>query len=76
MLEKVRRYKEVFFYSGWSHYDTAKPGTLRLVPPEARLAEFAGDYAKMAPMIFGTAPRFERLIERLRKLEREINGST
>ena len=74
MLEKVARHKEVFFYSAWSHYGTAKPGTLRLVPPEARLAEFAGDYAKMAPMIFGTAPRFEVLIERLRELEQQINA--
>lgn len=75
MLEKVTRHKETFFYSAWSHYETAKPGTLRLVPPDARLAEFAGDYAKMAPMIFDTAPRFEILIERLRELERQINGS-
>jgi hypothetical protein len=75
MLEKVTRHKEAFFYSSWSHYETAKPGTLRLVPPEARLAGFAGDYAKMAPMIFDTAPRFEILIERLRELERQINGS-
>lgn len=75
MLEKVTRHKEALFYSAWSHYETAKPGTLRLVPPGARLVEFAGDYAKMAPMIFDTAPRFEILIERLRELERQINGS-
>jgi len=75
MLEKVRRHKEVFFHSAWSHYETAKPGTLRLVPPDARLTEFATDYAKMASMIFGTAPRFETLIKRLREFERQINAS-
>ncbi len=75
MLEEVTRHKEAFFSSAWSHYETAKPGTLRLVPPESKLAEFAGDYAKMAPMIFGTPPGFEKVIERLRELEREINGA-
>lgn len=75
MLEEVTRHKEAFFFSAWSHYETAKPGTLRLVPPESKLTEFAGDYAKMAPMIFGTAPRFEKVIERLRELEQQINGA-
>lgn len=75
MLETVSRHKDVFFHSGWSHYETAKPGTLRLVPPESGLGELAADYAKMAPMIFEAPPRFDALIERLRELERQINSS-
>ncbi len=37
LLLKVARHKEVFFPAAWARYADAKPGTLRLVPPDARL---------------------------------------
>lgn len=74
LLKAVVDHKKVFFASAWSSYETAKPGTLHLVPPDTRMAEFSTDYAKMGPMIFGVAPRFETLITRLRELERQINA--
>jgi Nucleotidyl transferase AbiEii toxin, Type IV TA system len=73
LLLKVARHKEVFFPAAWARYADARPGTLRLVPPEARLPELEQDYRKMREMIFGEPPRFEHLVEVLREIERQVN---
>jgi hypothetical protein len=73
LLLKVARHKEVFFPAAWARYADAKPGTLRIVPPDARLTELEQDYRKMQEMIFGEAPAFERLLEVLREIENAIN---
>ena len=73
MLLKVARHKEVFFPAAWARYVDAKPGTLRIVPPNARLSELGEDYGKMREMIFGELPTFERLVQTLQKIESEIN---
>jgi len=74
LLLKVARHKEVFFPAAWARYPDAKPGTLRIVPPDARLAELEQDYRKMQEMIFGEPPAFAHLLEVLREIEQEING--
>jgi hypothetical protein len=43
-------------------------------PPDGGLTELEQDYRKMHEMIFGELPDFERLLEVLRKIEREINA--
>ncbi len=73
LLLKVARHKEVFFPAAWARYADAKPGTLRIVPPDARLTELEQDYRKMQEMIFGEPPAFERLLEVLREIEQAIN---
>ena len=73
LLLKVARHKEVFFPAAWARYADAKPGTLRIVPPDARLPELEQDYRKMQEMIFGEPPAFERLLEVLREIENAIN---
>ena len=49
-----------FFPAAWARYADAKPGTLRIVPPDARLPELEQDYRKMQEMIYGEPPAFER----------------
>lgn len=75
LLLKVARHKEVFFPAAWARYADAKPGTLRLVPPDARLPELDHDYRKMQEMVFGKALAFEELLDVLRRIEAEINQS-
>ena len=75
LLQKVAEHKIRFFPSAWANYETAKPGSLRLVPPDARLADLNADYDKMKLMIFDEPPSFASLIGRLRKLEEEINAT-
>lgn len=74
LLEKVAEHKARFFASSWAHYETARAGTLRLLPLEERLSWLSTDYEKMKPMIFRDAPSFATIIERLRELERRINA--
>jgi hypothetical protein len=73
LLLKVARHKEVFFPAAWARYADARPGTLRLVPPEVRLPELEQDYRKMNEMIFGEPPTFRHLLEVLREIESQVN---
>ena len=73
LLTKVVGHKKVFFPAAWARYEEAKPGTLRLVPPDARRTELQQDYRKMQEMIFGERLEFEHLLEVLAEIEREVN---
>jgi hypothetical protein len=44
------------------------------LPPDARLPELEQDYRRMQEMIFGEPPAFDRLLDFLREIERELNG--
>lgn len=74
LLKRVVEHKTVFFRSGWARYDTAGPGTMRLVPPEKQRDGLRRDYANMREMIFGDVPSFDALLMTLRNLEAEINA--
>lgn len=73
LLVQVVRHKETFCPSGWAHYNKARPGSLRLVPPEARMAALERDYRNMGVMIFGEPPAFDSIMATLTTLEQEIN---
>lgn len=75
LLLKVARHKEVFFPAAWARYGEAKPGTLRIVPPDSRLPELEQDYRKMQEMIFGEPPAFKQMLEVLGEIERQVNES-
>jgi len=77
LLEQVAKHKTVFFRSGWAGYDTARPGTLQLMPSEARLSDLRADYRDMAPMMFDDKPlSFDESLARVQKLQDTINAST
>jgi hypothetical protein len=73
LLADVVRHKGRFFSSGWTRYETAMPGTFRLVPPPARHAALARDYATMAPMFIGLPIGFDVLLQRLQAAEQQLN---
>src|SRR6266481_956061 len=50
LRNRVVEWKSQFFGSSWANYDQAKPGTFRLVPPEARQATLRRDYEAMRDM--------------------------
>lgn len=74
LLERVVEHKKVFFRSLWAHYETAKPGSFRLVPPTERIAVLRSDYAQMQSMIFGECPEWAKIIKGLGELEEKINS--
>ncbi|MCL2807079.1 MAG: nucleotidyl transferase AbiEii/AbiGii toxin family protein [Coriobacteriia bacterium] len=73
LLGTVVDFKSRFFRSASAHYELAKPGTLRLIPPADSMAALRRDYASMQSMIYGECPEFETIIDSLRLLENEIN---
>lgn len=74
LLERVVEFKMRFYPRGWAQYDLAKPGTLKLVPPDRILKEMRKDYDAMQEMIFGRRPTFDKIIEGLKQLETDINA--
>lgn len=74
LLRAVVAFKDKFYHRGWAHYDLAKPGTMKLVPPPHVMQVVAKDYEAMQLMIFGERPDFGAIMEQLRVLEAEINA--
>ncbi len=62
-----------FYRCPWAKYETAKPGSLRLLPPRHHTSELAKDYHAMQTMLFGEIPSFENILSELSILEHEIN---
>lgn len=74
LLAAVVAFKQKFYPRGWARYELAKPGTLKLVPPERVLEAMRQDYAAMREMIFGGHPSWDEIVHGLRELETEINS--
>lgn len=73
LLNKVVEFKKKFYPVNWAKYDEAAPGTLKLFPPDYRLAELRKDYIAMKDMFYGEIPNFDDVMESIRLLEAEIN---
>ena len=73
LLSDVAKFKTKFFRCGWARYELAKPGTLRLTPPEHNIKALRNDYASMQSMLFGVVPTFDEILVQLDLLETEIN---
>ncbi len=74
LLERVIAHKSFFFAQSWANYETARPGTLRLLPAADRLNMLRRDYQAMESMIFGNAPDWNDIVRELEQLETRING--
>lgn len=74
LLAQVAKHKTTFFRSGWASYDTARPGTLRLLPDENRIKDLRADYRAMAPMMFDDRPPpFDEILATIAGLEVSTN---
>lgn len=75
LLERVAEHKTIYFRAGWANYDTARKGTLRLVPPATVLVKMEQDYVLMNEMFFGVVPGFDDIMAAIAKFEEDFNGS-
>jgi hypothetical protein len=71
---QVANWKSRLFPRAWARYDTAKHGSLRLAPPEARRLELGRDYGSMRPLFFNEPPKFEEVLGQLAAAEEKINA--
>lgn len=74
LLDEVVQFKQRFYPCAWARYDLAQPGSLKLLPPEARMKDIASDYNKMQDMIFASHLALAEIIECLQVLENDINA--
>ena len=73
LLGRVRSHKSAFYTAPWASYETAVPGTLRLVSRPERLTELRADYRGMSGMFFRSVLPFDVVMERIEALEGRIN---
>lgn len=50
----------------------ATPSGLRLLPRDDQVSQLKNDYRQMQQMFFEEPPTFDRIIEKLRGIEKEI----
>ena len=74
LLTQDVKFKLKFYYVKNASYETAKIGTVKLVPCESAIRELELDYAHMKDMIYGDQPSFSEIIDSIASLEAEINS--
>lgn len=75
LLDQVRKHKQLYFRSGWAHYETAVPGHFHLVPAPERYASVERDYRDMRDMFMAPPLSFATIMAALESLEKGINGA-
>ena len=74
LLARVRAHKAAFYTAPWASYETALPGTLRLVPRPERLAGLRSDYRGMGAMFFEPPFPFDAMMGTIAELEGRVNS--
>lgn len=73
LLDRVTTFKSRFYPTNAARYDLAKPGTIKLIPPDNCVSKLERDYLLMQDMIYGKKPDFKELMSSIWRLENEIN---
>ena len=68
------QFKKIYFAANWAQYDTAIPGTLRIVPNEALQAILRKDYQQMQEMFPSKPLSFDEILTRQEALQKRINA--
>jgi hypothetical protein len=68
------RHAQMFFNSPDLNLTTAAPGSFTLSPNSDMAADLTRDYAAMTGMIFGKAPPFREILERIAVFETDVNA--
>ncbi len=74
LLDSVAAHKSIYFRSKQASYDTAKPGSLKLIPNQWLLKQINDDYLAMEDMFFGDVLSFDEIINEVTCLEDTINN--
>mgnify|MGYP000023223196 CR=1 FL=1 len=76
LLATVVRHKMIFYRAAWASYETAKRGSLKLLPVASRISEVAKDLDSMKEMFFGPATGIDQVLGTLEHWERAFNNKT
>lgn len=74
LFTRVREHRQFYYPVSWVDYSTMVPGSMRIVPKETAIAEWAADYNAMRDVFFfDVAPPFEQIMNTLQVFENELN---
>ncbi len=73
LFESIVAHRRMFIAMKDFDYDTLKPATINIIPPQSVIAKWEEDYKKMQTMIYGETPTFSVIIDKIRKLNKQIN---
>lgn len=73
LREAVVSHKQIFFPSKWASYETALPGSFRLMPNPSTVEAVRTDYRMMDEMFFEKPPEFDQILMEAGALEKRIN---
>ncbi len=73
MIREVAEFKSLFYPGAGYGYDMAMEGILRIVPPDVLIPDLEKDYHAMREMLFGNLPDIKELLERLERLQAELD---
>ncbi len=73
-LKNIAEFNLRFYPRGWAKYDEAKPGSVKLIPPEYSIPKLKSDYENIRTGVYGSVPEFENILTYLAKLEFDINN--
>jgi len=73
LYKSIIAHRRMFIAMKDFDYDTLLPKTINIVPPEFVIAKWEEDYNKMQTMIYGEYIPFNRLIDRIEQLNKQIN---
>jgi hypothetical protein len=77
LRKRVVAFKDAFYHSSWSSYETAVPGTFMLLPAAAHADALERDYRHMQrEMYLGPSIDWAEVLEKLRGLKAAIDRST
>jgi hypothetical protein len=73
LLEQVVQNKSLMFRDAKASYDTAKIGSLKILPKPDQIEVLKSDYSKMEEMFMGEHPDFDELLSVLGDVEHLVN---
>lgn len=73
LRDRVSDWKRRFFSTSWASYETAKPGSLKLVPPDYRIQHLRDYYAAMRDVFMSEPVPFDAIMSELAELQQKLN---
>ncbi|MDQ0567699.1 nucleotidyl transferase AbiEii/AbiGii toxin family protein [Mycoplasma yeatsii] len=74
LLKEVTEFKKKFYWIKYANYDEVLENKkLKLIPSEFRIEQIRKDYIDMRTMFYGEIIEFDKILETLKNLEKEIN---
>lgn len=74
LLTQVIAFKKIYFPLNWASYDTAIPGSLKIIPNEPLRGILRKDYEQMKEMFPGEPLAFDEILARLEAFQNRINA--